>query len=45
MHDDKVKSLAVYRLDKAKETYLTAVENLDNAKYLDANNRAISVQG
>jgi uncharacterized protein (UPF0332 family) len=40
MRDDKIKSLAVYRLDKAKETYLTAVENLNNAKYLDANNRA-----
>jgi uncharacterized protein (UPF0332 family) len=38
---DKQKvSLAQYRLEKAKETYITAFENLANSKFLDANNRA-----
>jgi len=32
--------LSRYRLDKAKETYATALENLANERYLDANNRA-----
>ena len=33
-------TLSKYRLDKAKETYATAIENLENDRYLDANNRA-----
>ena len=32
--------LAKNRLDRAKETYLTAYENLENQRFLDANNRA-----
>jgi uncharacterized protein (UPF0332 family) len=38
--DNKKISLAKYRLEKAKETYMTALDNLYNSKYLDANNRA-----
>jgi len=38
--DNQKITLAKYRLQKAKETYLTALENLSNSKYLDANNRA-----
>jgi len=32
--------LSKYRLEKAKETYETAVENLASKRFLDANNRA-----
>jgi len=39
LNEQKV-SLSKYRLDKANETYSTALENLSNSKYLDANNRA-----
>ena len=40
MPDNQKISLAKYRLEKARETYMTAFENLSNSKYLDANNRA-----
>jgi len=40
MLDNQMFSLAKYRLDRAKETYLTAYENLESSRYLDANNRA-----
>ncbi|MCL2436833.1 MAG: HEPN domain-containing protein [Clostridiales bacterium] len=41
MSDIKKKiNLSQYRLEKAKETYLTAFDNLAGSKYLDANNRA-----
>ena len=40
MPDIQRLSLAKYRLDRAKETYSTAYENLESSKYLDANNRA-----
>ena len=40
MPDSQRLALSKYRLERAKETYLTALENLNNGKYLDANNRA-----
>ena len=40
MHNMQKIALANYRLEKARETHLTAVDNLSNSKYLDANNRA-----
>jgi len=40
MLHEQVITLSKYRLDKAKETYETAIENLKNDRYLDANNRA-----
>ena len=40
MPDIQKISLAQYRLEKAKETYQTAMDNLAGSKYLDANNRA-----
>jgi len=40
MSHEQIVTLSRYRLDKAKETYATALENLTNDRYLDANNRA-----
>ena len=40
MSHSQIVTLSKYRLDKAKETYFTALENLENDRYLDANNRA-----
>jgi uncharacterized protein (UPF0332 family) len=40
MLHEQIVTLSKYRLDKAKETYATALENLKNNRYLDANNRA-----
>jgi len=40
MSHEQALSLSRYRLQKAKETYATALENLSNNRYLDANNRA-----
>ena len=40
MLHDQIITLSRYRLNKAKETYGTASENLENERYLDANNRA-----
>ena len=40
MLDEQKRSLAKYRLDRAKETYQTACENLEASRFLDANNRA-----
>ena len=40
MLNNKKAVLARYRLERAKETYLTAYENLENQRFLDANNRA-----
>ena len=40
MLHEQITILSKYRLDKAKETYATALENLENDRYLDANNRA-----
>jgi len=40
MHNEQKVVLAKHRLEKAKETYSTAIENFSNQKYLDANNRA-----
>ena len=39
LHEQMV-VLSCYRLDKSKETWNTALENLENDRYLDANNRA-----
>jgi uncharacterized protein (UPF0332 family) len=40
MSHEQAVTLSKYRLDKAKETHATAIENLGNERYLDANNRA-----
>ena len=40
MSDKQDVTLSRYRLDKAKETYTTALVNLANDRYMDANNRA-----
>ena len=40
MSHEQTVALSKYRLEKSKETYTTALENLSNDRYLDANNRA-----
>ena len=40
MPDNQKFTLAKYRLERARQTYLTSLDNLNNGKYMDANNRA-----
>jgi len=40
MSYEQAVTLSRYRLEKAEATYATAEQNLENSRYMDANNRA-----